>query len=177
MNVFFKKWTASQLVAWSMLLLVMSLAGCEQKPRVDPKQAEIARTALVEWLECEECTENQLENMLRYQQQLQPLLISTLQQGPAPASRALYRHQLQQRYDRLVEYSRSHPEAKPSLPKDKFVELYLDNFDAQYRTRAAQALGEMGGEDSRKALQEALKYSLRDDVRKVVEDSLDAMNR
>lgn len=145
----------------------------EAPPKVEPETSAKARAALVEWLECEECVNNELEVVVEYGELLQPMLVSVLNQGAAPATRSLYRHQLEQRHDELVEYGSRHPGSKPTLPKDEFVALYLGNLDAQYRTRAAEALGSIGGEASVKALQQALDSTDRDDVKRVIREALE----
>lgn len=163
-------------LARALLVIGVSLfiIACDRpsKTQLDPEQVELARVALVDWLECEECTENQLKNVMRYDKQLQPMLISTLQKGTSPASSELYRRELEKRYDELVVYSASHPHSKPTLDKQGFVDLYLGNLNAQYKTRAAQALASVGGEQSKKALQQALDSSNREDVKRVIEKSL-----
>lgn len=141
-------------------------------PTTNLEEIEAARTAMVDWLECEECTENQLETVLKHSKRLQPMLISTLQKGVAPASQELYRRELEKRYDELVIYSKTHPHSKPTLPKPEFVNLYLSNLTAQYQTRAAKALSAIGGETSKQALQESLKNVKREDVIRAIELAL-----
>lgn len=141
-------------------------------PTPDPAQSDAARVAMIDWLECEECEENQLENVLKYRAQLEPLMISTLLKGVAPANRELYKRELEKRHDELVEYSKTHPQAKPTLPKEEFVNLYLDRLTAQYQTRAAKALSAMGGDKSRQALQTALAEQKREDVKEVINQAL-----
>lgn len=169
------KLACTVLVIW----LGMALIACEKKEdpkpdntKPDPVQSEAARVAMVDWLECEECEENQLENVLKHRAMLEPLMISTLQKGVAPANRELYKRELEKRYDELVAASKTHPQTKPSSSKEEFVNRYLDNLTAQYQTRAAKALGAFGGDRSRQALQSALAEQKREDVRKVIEQAL-----
>ena len=163
------------LVAVSLGILLTACDPRKDKDGVSPETSEAARSALVSWLECEECTENQLKTVLKYSQHLQPMLVSTLMQGAAPASKSLYRYELERRYDELVVYAKTHPKSRPTLSKNDFVELYMGNLDAQYQTRAAQALAEIGGDSSRKALDQALNANKRDDVKQVIESSLKKM--
>jgi hypothetical protein len=158
-----------------VISLGMVLVGCAKND--DPKppdaaQSDAARVAMVDWLECEECEEGQLENVLKYRAQLEPLLISTLHKGVAPANRELYKRELEKRYDELVAYSKTHPQGKPTSSKEEFVNLYLDNLTAQYQTRAAQALAAIGGDKSRQALQTALAEQKREDVKAVINQAL-----
>lgn len=142
---------------------------------ISPEESAIAREALVDWLECEECTENQLESVLQYSENIQPMLIGALIEGVAPASRELYKRELEKRYDELEEYATNHPHSKPALPKQEFVDLYLGNLRAQYQTRAAQALAMIGGDDANRALQDALRETDREDVRIVITQALNEM--
>ncbi len=152
------------------------IVACAEKTEPpDVKTSEIARTALVDWLECEECTEDQLEKVLKHGSLLQPLLVSTLHQGAAPASQELYRRELEKRYDELIVYSKTHPHAKPTLSKQAFVQLYLGNLKAQYQSRSAKALAAIGGEKPRQALQQALNKTDREDVKHVIKESLQNM--
>ena len=169
----------SDLARVSLVVFVsLFMVACDKEPKPKPlhlEQAELARVALVDWLECEECTENQLEKVMKHDKQLRPMLISTLHKGVAPASSELYRRELEKRYDELVEYSETHPNAKPTVSKQAFVDLYLANLTAQYKTRAAQALASIGGKKSRQALQRALDEANREDVKQVIEQSLKDM--
>ncbi len=160
-----------------MVLISLFFVACatkKEKPYVNKNLQEIesARVAMVNWLECEECTENQLTTVLKHSDLLQPMLISTLYKGVAPASKELYKRELEKRYDELSVYSKKHPESKPTLPKQDFVNLYLGNLTAQYQTRSAQALSAIGSEQSRQVLQEALNIIKRDDVKKVIQQAL-----
>ena len=173
------------IVAMTSLLL----AACSEKPapqpidpvppdpdpgttQISPEDSNRMRQALVLWLECEECEEGQLEQVLEYGEQLTPLLIGSLQAGAAPASAELYRRALEKRHDEMVAYSADHPNAAPTLPKDEFVALYLGNHDALVRTRAAQALGEIGGPAAVTALEKAAGRDQRDDVISVIKNAL-----
>lgn len=158
-----------------VILLGVTLVACDKKKPTGPnyKEIEAARVAMVDWLECEECTEGQLKNVLEHSARLQPMLVSTLKKGVAPASRELYKRELEKRYDELIAYSRTNKHSKPTLPKDEFVKLYLGRLTAQYQTRAAKALSAIGGDKSKQALKEALNKTKSDDVRQVIKQALE----
>ncbi len=165
----------ARTLAGTSLLMLFSLffVACDNKHKApDITQIESARVAMVDWFECEECEENQLANVLKHSALLQPMLISTLHKGVAPASRELYKRELEKRHDELMAYGKTHPHSTPTLPKQEFVNLYLDNLTAQYQTRAAKALSAIGGEKSKQALQEALDKSKREDVRQTISQAL-----
>lgn len=135
-------------------------------------RAEAARQALVEWFECEECEEGQLAAVVKYGAVMIPNLRGALLEGLSPASEELLRRDLARRYDELRRYAETHPNAKPAGTREEFVELYVANYHAQYRVRAAQALGALGGEEAAKALEEGGRRAERPDVRREIEAAL-----
>lgn len=162
-----------------LLLLLMACPRPEQRDPVKPvttemtvEQAEAARQALVEWFECEECEEGQLEAVAKYGEQVVPSLRAALLEGASPATEELLRRDLARRYDELQRYAQTHPEAKVASSRDEFVALYVGNLHAQYRTRAAQALSRIGGPNASKALQEGLGRADRPDVRATIQAAL-----
>ena len=93
-------------------------------------QSEAARVALVEWFECEECEEGQLQAVVKHGERLVPLLKAALLEGAAPASEELLRLDLERRYDELRRNQEAHPGAKVASTKEEFVALYLGNLNA-----------------------------------------------
>ena len=162
-----------------IIAITISIVGCKGNEPADniltPEQSEKVTLTMIEWLECEECTEDQLSAVVKNAKVLRPMLISTLKKGAAPASRELLRIELEKRYDEITEYSKTHPGTELKSTKKEFVELYLGKFDAQYRTRAATALGAIGGKNAKEALQEALKKANRDDVKETILSSIKKM--
>jgi hypothetical protein len=134
-------------------------------------QALEVRQAVVAWLECEECTEGQLEGVLKLGALAVPSLGAALERGPSPASLERNQIHLEQTYRNLVEYARTHDEVKVELKEEEYVKLYLENYRANYGVRAAEALGKIGGEAARKHLDNASKLGLRADVQAAVKES------
>lgn len=158
------------------MLLLMACPPPEKREPVSStmtvEQTEAARQALVEWYECEECEEGQLEAVAKYGEVLVPSLRASLLEGAAPASEELLRRELETRYEELSKYAETHPEAKVTSSKDEFVAMYIGNLHAQYKTRAAQALSQIGGAAATRALQEGLERADRPDVRATIEASI-----
>lgn len=164
----------------SAAVLVLAVAACgpgkpEPEPVVEltPEQSEQIRQSLVTWFECEECEAGELEAVVEHGAAVVPSLVATLRAGSSPASRELLRRELDRRYTELKEYERTHPNAKVAGTREEFIEMYLSNFDAQYRVRAATALAAIGGDTAEAALREALDKAPREDVRSVIADALD----
>ena len=141
------------------------------------EQAEAARQALVEWFECEECEEGQMQAVVKYGQTVVPSLRSALISGASPASRELLRRELATRYDELRKYQETHPYAKVASSKEQFIASNLDNLNAQYQVRAAEALSAIGGAAAARALEEGAGKAKRSDVRESIKKSLARMKR
>ena len=162
-----------------LCMLMLLLMACPEPEKRQPvtstmtvEQTEAARQALVEWYECEECEEGQLAAVAKYGEVVVPSLRSALLEGAAPASEELLRRELETRYEELRKYAETHPEAKVESSRDEFVAMYIGNLHAQYKTRAAQALSQIGGDAANRALQEGLERADRPDVRATIEASI-----
>lgn len=171
------KHSIRKVLYFSFLLFTgVLLSACEKNGSSsgpDYKKIEAARSAMVNWLECEECTEGELKAVLAHKDRLQPMFISSLNKGVAPASLQLYKYDLGKRYDELVAASRTNPRTRPTVSKDAYIKLYLGNFVAQYKVRSAKALSAIGGEKSKQAIKEALGREKRKDVVKALKDALE----
>jgi hypothetical protein len=144
-----------------------------QSKEVSPEEALELRKAVIGWLECEECEERQLEGVLKYGELAVPSLGAALERGPSPASLERVRMHLEKSHRDLVEYAKTHDEVKVSLKEEEYVKAYLENYQALHASRAAEALGKIGGEAARKYLENATKLRLRADVQAVVRKSLE----
>src|SRR5205814_6087765 len=102
---------------------------------------------------------------------------ATLKEGPSRANREIVRRQLETRYDELLAAGQEGADTKPATSKDDFVAMYMANYEAQYRTRAAEALGTIGGRLATEALDSALKPSHREDVSVTVRKALEQAKR
>jgi hypothetical protein len=161
-----------------VLAAFLTAAACQQNAEVSrqsPAESAKAVEDLVTWFECEECQSGELAAVTKYGQTVVPSLIAVLRGGLSPASRELLRRQLEDRYAALTDEAQRRPNLKLASNKEQFVTLYLGNFDAQYRARAAQALGAIGGAQARAALDEGLRSQQREDVRRTISESLRTM--
>ena len=163
-----------------MLLAVCMPAVAQPRPtpaKLTVAETEAARQALINWFECEECEEKQLQNVVRFGEAVVPSLRAALVEGASPASEEFLRRELEKRYDQLRKYAETHPEAKVSSSREEFVAIYMANFNAQYRTRAAEALGRIGGATAVRALEEAANGKHRADVQESVKRALRSAKR
>jgi hypothetical protein len=139
-----------------------------QDKEVSPEQAFELRKAVIGWLECEECEEGQLEAVAKQGELAVPALGAALERGPSPASLERVRMHLEKSHRDLVEYSKTHDEVKVGLKEEEYVKVYLENYRALHASRAAEALGKIGGEAAKRHLENASKLGLRADVQAVV---------
>ena len=58
------------------------------------------------------------------------------------------------------------------MNEELFNKTYMDNYVALYQSRAAKALGGIGGKEAQNALREALRAPLREDVEAVVREAM-----
>ncbi len=164
MKSFKQMWVA---VGVALLAVPVFSAAAE----LSPDQSLAVRKAVVAWLECEECTEGELEAVARYGELAVPTLGAALERGPSPASLEKYQLHLESTYQKMVEYARTHEEIKLEQSQDEYVKMYLENYRANYAVRSAQALGKVGGPEARRLLDAASKRKTREDVDAVVLDA------
>ena len=160
----------------ALLLLPSACGPAEEGKRreqveqaLSPEAAASARRTIMSWLECEECTEGQLDSVLTLGAVAVPSLSAALLQGPSPARLAEHKRDLSESYQQQRQYSRSHPAAAPRMSETEHLAVYTRNLLALYRVRAAIALERIGGPEAAEALTKALSLQLRDDERRVVQ--------
>ena len=61
--------------------------------------------------------------------------------------------------------------------KEQFIASNIDNLNAQYQVRAAQALAEIGGPTAIRALEDGLDKAKRADVRTTIKNSLSKLKK
>lgn len=159
------------LLSCVVATLVMSTAA-HAEPVACDERCQLVRT-LVAWLECQECTERELDRVLAAGEELVPSLAAALHHGPSPASREIVRRELADRHADLVAYAETHPEDGTIVPRqEEMIAAYEESFVARYQVRAAIALGHFETEPAREALERALELPLREDVARLVEQVL-----
>lgn len=162
-------------VGFAFAAALESQPAAKPSAALSPERAAQARRTIVAWLECEECTEGQLKSVVRLGDLAVPTLSATLAEGPSPASRESLKRHLVATYGQLVEYGKSHPEAKLEMSEGDYIKTYAENYVALYRVRSATALGAIGGSAARKALEKALEKPDREDVKLTVKEALEKL--
>lgn len=129
------------------------------------------------WIECEDQCEAQLEAVLALGDQATPILVRTLTEGPPTEQAQAMKAHLDRTYKELATYAETHPEAAVGVDQAAYVALYLDNYQAQYQTKSAQALVAIGGPEARDAILRALRAANREDVRQALERALEGLGQ
>lgn len=124
------------------------------------------------WLNCEECTSDQLKAVVKLGTRVVPVLQKFLCNGATSAQMSISRHFLFQDYKELSEFQQTLPNA-PKLPSEHdYVKTHLIHLSVQYQIRAATALGVIGSPQAIQALKNSLTTDLPDTVRSVVKEIL-----
>ncbi len=133
--------------------------------------------ALLEWLECEECTIAQLTAVvLLDRNESVPYLAVALSAGP-PLSRLVNEgNRLKKRYPELLKFKQSHPDAV-LIDERHYIQIHLAQLTIQYQLRAAIALGKIGGPLSIQALQMALNMGAPELVQEEIARSLNQLSQ
>jgi hypothetical protein len=124
-------------------------------PSPEPSAAETVRV----WLECEECTDNELRPVIDLGDRAIPLLRQQLDAPPPDRVRA----HLQTTYQRLKPYA-DNKKITLRLSQDTYVSGYLANRTARLQLRAAIAAGRIQTPLARQLVRE-LRDNSRSDVR------------
>jgi hypothetical protein len=166
----------------SYALLTILMTFCLSAPechkhgtRPSPEEATQIRQAIVTYLECEECMDGESEAVVKLGRKAVPTLAAALSEGPSNVQLELLRRHITTTYRKLKEYELTHPETRPLQSEEFYVKLYTNNYVALHQSRAAMALGAIGGAEAKRALEEATRMSLRADVQAAVKASLEKM--
>jgi HEAT repeat protein len=163
-------WGQSISLGLVVAVFLLPAAGLAQPA----SERERAAQALAKWLE-HDCEEGNLKALTRFRQAVVPGLIAALKDGASPESRDVVSRLANASYDELIEQAQRKPDRRVASGRDVYVERDVENLDAQYRVRAAQALAAIGGADARDALENALRQAQREDVRETIQELLKKM--
>lgn len=156
------------------LILPLWAIGCGQEDKWVPASSYGRDEGVLRWLTCDECIEGELEAVLKMGEAAVPELASALIDGPDSEVIDSYRQFLEEQYSRLAD--RAVLEGVGfETSRTEYVDKYVSNLIARYQIRAARALGYIGGNDAREALEGALSSQARDDVLATVQSVLDQM--
>ena len=136
---------------------LLCVASHAQQPPQPP--VGNART-LDAWLECVECNEGELQAVVKLGPSVVADLGRSLVSGPSDAKSDSYKRYLRKMYADLKANEKSHPERVVPYSEQEFVNREMVKYANMYRVRAARALGEIGGPEAAKLLDQALAMDL-----------------
>jgi len=160
--------------ALTIWIAAASLAvGCKAPAPADSGQLTPSEVAelnqrIIDWLECEECRDGELERVTALGAEAVPALVATLERGPSPAKVETLRRSLADSYARLAAYAEQREDVVSSMSETEYVRLYTENFVARYQARAAVALRRIGGSAAEAALETAARGEHRPDVQAAI---------
>lgn len=162
-----------------VLLGALMLGACDDRAAEPPEwvraTAPDAEALVLRWLTCEECTEGELDDLLGEGPTVVPILGRVLEEGPDSAVLEAHRAHLESRWAALADAAAADSERSMPVGEERFLALFTDSFRTLQRTRAAWALGRVGGPDARDALEAALASSPPEAVAAAIRAALDSM--
>jgi hypothetical protein len=162
-----------------IILGVISFYSCNSQKTTSTsgtaEKAEQMRIAIIDYMECEECTEGELQKLVSFGSAVVGSLTAILREGPSDAKKETLTEHLRKSYSDLVKYQETHPDNKVTLKEDEYIRTYMDNYIALYQSRAVIALSTIGGPEAKKALESTSDLTLRADVRALLQERLKSM--
>jgi hypothetical protein len=135
--------------------LILGVAACGS-PRLKSAEENTVRR----WLLCDECLEGELDSVVALGSRVVPRLTEALK-GPPERGRRNVERQARALYARGPVVN---------ISEQRFVQHYLDNYEAGYQSRAAIALARINTAPARAALLDAVRRdsTYREDVRRIL---------
>lgn len=158
-----------------IVLLCFILGASPTAAQADEPSITGVNAWIIALMECEECSQRDVQAVAKLGSLALPLLAETLREPSRDRQEAARQH-LVAVYRALKEHEITHPKAVVPMSEDKYVNTYLGKYIARYQTRSAQVIAEIGGIEAKLLLDAALQLPLRDDVLKAIGASLDKVN-
>jgi hypothetical protein len=171
------------MVLQALSVSIISLSGYVTDAAADntfglnPSEATKARMVIVKWLECDDCTDGEIDAVLKLGKVAVPSFIAILRDGPSPVKLEAYRSKLVENYKTTSAYLASSSSPKPMpMTIEEYLDNYIRNYIVRFKTRAIVALRELGGIDARNAVQSAVTGKHPDSVKEAAKRALAQMD-
>ena len=164
----------SRRAAVHVVVTLAIVGGCSRTPQAAPQAIGppvSTTTAIATWLECVECTADQLNAVAVLGNAAVPELGRFLQNGPDQPRVDAQQRYLERRYQDLQAYARNRHVQPIAETQDQYVQAYLAAYRLKIRGRSARALGAIATADAKAALSQAL---VRADVPDVLRKEINA---
>ncbi len=121
-----------------LVSLAVGVSGCCTTPKL-PREVD---DALVNWLECEDCLENEFESLTDYcEKYVAARLALIATEGPPPEVLQAYEGELRSQYQRRKTYADTTPGVSPpAITEDQYVDMYTASLIKKQKSRAFAAL-------------------------------------
>jgi len=163
---------------WRILVLVIVVLALSAIVTCRLAAEQAVQAAITSWLECDECTDGELDTVIRlgHISVTDDLVVrhlgEALRGGPSADSQEALTASLKAAYQDLSAFARDHPEMPVSISEDDYVRAYVSNYIALYQVRSATALAKIGTEN---AMLEITRARTREDLRSDVRRSLEQL--
>ena len=141
-------------------------------PTLKETEMERIQQIITAWLECEECTEGQLNAVRGLGKAAVPTLVATLKDGPPPVTLVQLKNYLKDSYRKVQQHQQVTQKPPISITEDRYVHLHLEGAVELYQIRAAKALRAIGVPVAHQALKDALQMNLPSNVALFVKQSM-----
>ena len=160
------------------LTLVVVLFGCKQNEQtkdeavvLTAQESEAALRAILNYLECEECTDGEFEKVVKLGAKATPTLTRVMHEGPAPAKLAEAELAIRESYKNVKDFEKGHKSSSVSASEEEYLSTYIENYKASFQIKAIKALSVIGGEAANSELR---KFQQTDIKRGDVKQAIDA---
>jgi hypothetical protein len=154
-------------------LLVLLLGTCSSACARTPAQSQSNEDRVLQaWLTCEECSDGELDAVVKLGSAAVPRLAEALRAGPPQLVLDETRKRLTATHQSMVDYARTHADAAVPMSERDYVDRHTENFIALYQKRAATGLGAIGGPDAKRELTDALARPMRPEVLAAIREAL-----
>ena len=142
------------------------------QPAAPPAPAPTTDARIINWLDCVECSNQELDVLARQGDAIVPALQQVLLNGPSQDRLDAKRRSLESGYRSMKQYEQRRPDRAVPLTEQQYIALYQEKFVLLNRTRAARALGVINSPEARRVLVQALQANPQPELRRDLERAL-----
>lgn len=136
---------------------------------------------VVSYMECIECTNMELDNLVKRKEDARPFLTEILKVGPSNLKIDALKLKLIEDYTKLKEHEKKYPQDKVDVNEKEYLVIYVTRFINLYRFRAINALGKFGDSKSKdiliQAQQKGNKEKWRADIMVAIENAINEIEK
>ena len=142
------------------------------QPAAPPAPPPTTDARIINWLDCVECSNQELDVLARQGDAIVPALRQVLLNGPSQDRLDAKRRSLESAYQSMKQYEQRRPDRAVPLTEQQYIARYQEKFVLLNRTRAARALGVINSPEARRVLVQALQANPQPELRRDLERAL-----